>query len=123
MIKEERRKFPRSSCNAEVEYVILDQIRSTSFTTGSRNIGSGGICIIVFEKLNEGDVLGLRFSIPGLDSFIIAKGLVIWTKEFGVGDKKTDAAYNVGIKFLNLNDKDRDIIQDYVSLKIKQSNL
>ena len=119
MIREERRKSPRASCGAEVEYVIMDHARSTTFTTGSKNVGSGGICIIVFEQLEVGDVLGLKFSIPGLSTSILAKGVVIWTNEFSVGDQKTDSAYNVGIKFLNLNNVDRDKIQKYVEAKTK----
>ena len=122
MTHEERRRFPRLSLDVGVDFVVLPQpgtgARQELFTTGSKNLSLGGICILVFEKLKVGDALELKFSIPGLDRFIVAKGRVVWSGKLRVRGVETDKAYEAGIEFVEINQPDKERIQAYVSSKL-----
>jgi len=114
MFGKERRKFPRLPLNAEIEYVVSGQEEAELFTTESKNISSGGVCIVAFEKLQPGVIVNLKFCLPELNKFIIAKGKVAWIKELSIRDKKTDKVYEAGIEFVSIKDADREKIAEYV---------
>jgi len=117
MSTEEKRRFPRLPINTEVEYTIPDQEEAELFTTGSKNISSGGVCIVAFEKLEPGVILDLKFSIPALNKFIIAKGRVAWIKELHIVETKIGKIYEAGIEFVNIKDADREKIQEFITLR------
>jgi len=107
---EERRRFPRLPLNTKVEYKALDQTEARFFSTVTKDISSGGICIRLLEKFAPGAVLEINFSIPGLKKFIIAKGRIVWVREFKAGSSKV---YESGIEFVNIKDDDRKIIAEF----------
>lgn len=119
----ERRKYPRLVFNIEVEYNKISQDYPVSVVTLSKNIGSGGICIICLEKgndkVNVGDNLNLRFSLPDGNEVINVKGIVIWVEEYFVGDISSSKAYDVGIEFTSIQDTDRAKIEQFVYKGIK----
>ena len=118
MTGEERRRFPRLTMDTEIEYSILDRAGKEHYTTGSKNISSGGLCIIVIERLEYGAVLNLKFSLPDLKKIINAKGKVAWVKELRIGTKRAGDFYEAGIEFMEINKSDRDKIKDYVVSKL-----
>lgn len=110
----ERRKYPRLNFNIEVEYNIANQDNTASAVTQSKNIGSGGICIISLDKINVGDNINLKFSLPDSNEVINAKGVVIWVDEYSVGDISSSKAYDTGIEFTSIQDTDRAKIKQFV---------
>jgi c-di-GMP-binding flagellar brake protein YcgR len=118
MAGEERRRFPRLPMDTEIEYCILNQVEAEYYTTGSKNISSGGLCIIVIERLECGAVLNLKFSLPDLKKIINARGRVAWVKELRIGTKKAGDFYEAGIEFMQINKSDRNKIKDYVVSKL-----
>jgi c-di-GMP-binding flagellar brake protein YcgR len=110
----ERRRLPRLPLNAEVEYSVPDQEETELFTTESRNISSVGVCIIVFERLEQGTILDLKFPLPQLNKFIITKGRVAWIREFSIRNKKVNMVYEAGIEFINIKDTDRQELEKYI---------
>jgi c-di-GMP-binding flagellar brake protein YcgR len=115
---EEKRRFPRLPLDIEVEYSPLYQEEPELFTTGSKNISYGGVCIIVFEKPKEGSLLELKFSFPGLNKFIICKGKVSWVKELDFGGLEGRRIYEVGVEFMEMSDSDREKIREYIDKKL-----
>ena len=118
MAGEERRRFPRLNLDTEIIYRVLDQVEAELYTTGSKNISSGGLCIIVIERLERGAVLSLRFSLPDLNKIITAKGRVMWIKELCIGNKKAGDFYEAGIEFMEIAQVDRKRIKEYVLFKM-----
>jgi c-di-GMP-binding flagellar brake protein YcgR len=110
----ERRRFPRLALNAEVEYAVSKQEEAELFTTESRNISSVGVCIIVFERLEQGAILDLKFPLPQLNKFIITKGRVAWIRELTIRKKKVGMVYEAGIEFINIKDTDREKLEKYI---------
>ncbi|MGE5197847.1 MAG: PilZ domain-containing protein [Deltaproteobacteria bacterium] len=120
-----KRRAARLSLGEQVEYVVLDKSEYGQCSTESKDISSLGICIIGFEKLKVGDVLGLAFAIPRpalfkpkRKQFLTARGKVVWINGLRIGNKRTDMAFEMGIEFIHINAEDRDRIQKLVSAKI-----
>ena len=118
MPEEERRRFLRLSLDTEFEYVIMERAEGEHFTTGTKNISSGGVCIVVFEKLEQGAMLDLRFSIPTLKKFVLAKGRVAWIREMEFQGKTLHKpVFEAGIEFTEISTEDRKSINEYVISK------
>lgn len=116
-MEQDKRKFPRLSVNVEVNYVVAGEEAPEYFTTASKNLSTGGVCIVVFEKMDTGTLLDLRFSVPELNKFIIAKGRVVWIRELSIQGKTTDAGFEAGIEFVTISEEDRRKIEEFVIAK------
>lgn len=111
---DEKRRYPRLKFNVDVEYKILRETGFNSTKAESKNIGAGGICIIALEKFDIGNSLSLKFSLPGAEKSIKAIGKVAWVSEFSIGNVPLHTAYDTGIEFTDINDEDREKINEYV---------
>ena len=112
-MNEEKRRFLRLSVNVEVNFSVLDERQACAYSTASKNLSAGGICIVSFRPVLAGSLLDLRFAIPGLDRFILSKGKVVWVSELNVGGVKSDKGYELGVEFIDIKEEDRKKIQDY----------
>lgn len=100
--------------NVGINYKILDKIEPPDIVTQSKNISEGGICIILLEKVINGAVLDLTFTLLGSDEPVRTMGRVAWISEFIVGDPRTGRAYEAGVEFIDISDDDRKKISEYV---------
>jgi c-di-GMP-binding flagellar brake protein YcgR len=116
----ERRKFPRLRLNVNVQYEILKVSALRTEETGSKNISAGGISLVVPKKVNIGDLLRLKLSLPGEVSFIVIKGKVIWVEEFSVTPASIYKAYDCGIEFVDVSAEDQKSISRYLTVHVKQ---
>lgn len=105
MQSEEKRRFPRICCNVEVEYTLTQSDSCEVHTTSSKNLSRGGIRIIALEKLQVGQCVDIKFSLPETEEVIFAKGKVAWIEEFLVGSGISSTAYDSGIEFTNLGNE------------------
>ena len=113
----ERRKFPRLAASVDVEYNILKKKASLKQKTLSKNISAGGICLIVYEKIEPGTELALRFHLSDSDYNIKAKGRVVWMSPFSVGSEQQER-YDLGIEFTQIDKQAQEKIAQYIfSLK------
>ncbi len=116
----ERRKFPRFSLAVKVQYQILESSYPREKEAQSKNISAGGIRLAVPEKVNIGDLLRLKLSLPGEASAITVRGKVIWVEEFSVSSVLDDKAYDCGIEFVDISAEDQEHISRYVTFSLKQ---
>lgn len=97
----ERRNAIRLNISLEVKLVIDDRIASVK----SSDISSGGIRLLLDEKIAEGTSLRLEIKLPAENHLVKTNGEVVWTKE-----SKEDEAisakrlFNTGIKFFQFQD-------------------
>ena len=102
----ERRRHPRFSIHFPIEYWQIDKFRSRPGL--AINISEGGLLLQLFERLEIGQVVGLTlFITSGLDLDAIealAQVEVLW-QGIDVGE---DAAYPVGVKFVDISPEDMD---------------
>ena len=110
----ERRKFFRLPTSIKVSYhrSHSSEKERTSFT---KNISLGGIWLIADEELEELDSLALKIFIPGSIKPINAIGEVVWVKEFTKGGLSAGGKFDVGIKFIKIDEKDTKEIEKYIS--------
>lgn len=111
-ISPERRQFPRLVTTVDIGYSILDK-KQTEEKTVAKNIGAGGICLIVYEKIAIGTLLDLRLHLGDINSTVKAKGKVIWSSYFTVGSDERER-YDLGIEFTEIAESDRQKISQYV---------
>lgn len=111
---DERRKFPRLNLNVEIEYQKVNPPPAAEVRLSeSKNISVGGVCIVALDKLNIGDVLDLKLSLP--EENISAKGKVAWIEEFSVGNVGSSVvAYDTGVEFTQISESDRAKINKFV---------
>lgn len=107
----ERRRYPRLRA-AVIEYSFLDKesIQEAAFT---RDVGAGGISIIVNEKIETATTLLLKIYLPEYNDPLRAKGKVVWRQESIFKLPKT-TRYDIGIEFLEISEEDKQKISEYV---------
>jgi c-di-GMP-binding flagellar brake protein YcgR len=110
---EERRKFPRLNMAVDIEYSFLQKDSSLMMEVQSKNISSGGICLIVYEEVKVGDSLDLVINLPEGELPIRVKGVVKWIGEFilSAGNRNS---WDVGVEFIGINEAEREKLSRYV---------
>ena len=120
---EERRKFPRLTYNVAVAWKKIERRaeNDSEVTNVTKNISGGGICLQVDSSVKPQDVLEFQITLP-TKKMIDSKGVVRWIEDFGIIGEKSKSRYEAGIEFININDKDREEIKQFVFsiLKAKQ---
>lgn len=110
----EKRRFPRLTVSIKIEYKLFEDKSAPFLVTSTKDISAGGLCLRVFDQFEVGNILQLRFTLPGLPRFIFAKGRVVWIKELGrLGKGK---AFELGIEFIEIKEEDKKQIGEYVRL-------
>jgi c-di-GMP-binding flagellar brake protein YcgR len=117
MPRMERRRYPRLDASVAIEYSIIGRapLKETAFT---KNIGAGGICLIVYEKIEVNTILSLKINLCDNSDIIEIKGNVVWLSEFSLDpDKKK--RWDIGIEFTEINEEDRKRISKYLFRLLK----
>ncbi len=113
----ERRKHPRFSANLPVEYLKVENSKSSPAHTG--NVGEGGLLLYISETIEMGQELDLKVyfsSGPKLTS-IKARTQVVWKDIL----TENSGPYRIGVKFVDISSEDlislRDFINNLLALK------
>jgi len=108
----ERRRFVRLDLNVNVKWRKIDQVEEIKENT-AKNISIGGICLIVEEKLNEGDYLELKINLPNQKE-IHAYGRVVWIDEYEILGAEYGKKYDAGIEFLKIKEEDQQELEKFI---------
>jgi len=117
--EDERRKYPRHVCELDITYRVLDRDDEAVLSV-SRNISRGGICLAVPEKLLNGTLLLLHISIQGKLQEV--KGEIAWCKEISTPSSQK-RAFEVGVRFLDLSEKNWTKVKTMITDKSKTKNV
>ncbi len=71
------------------------------------NISQGGLALHAIEKLDENELLDIRFQFSGMYTWIEARGRIVWTK---------DSNTMTGVEFVDLPIEASKQIQSWISL-------
>lgn len=99
--KHNLRTSPRASLKAPVNILFDGNAGEGSI----RDISSVGLFVESAARFDPGSMVEVRFQLPDTDEIITSMVWVIWTQE-GAG---------FGAQFMDLNEKHRDMIEDYVT--------
>jgi len=108
----DKRNFPRLVASVGVEYTLLKDA-SDKKKTYTKNISAGGICLIVYEKIEPGSILAWKLRLPDVKRAIEAQGKVVWMSHFIIGSDQRDR-YDLGIEFTEIAESARQKIFQYV---------
>lgn len=109
--RKERRRYPRHYA-VIADYRVIGQ--GPMKVTQVKNISAVGICLILYENVSIGTGLELEIYLPDNAPALLAKGKVVWVKEFKV-KSELKIRFDVGIAFYEINESDTDRIARYVS--------
>jgi len=103
----ERRKFQRINIACNVMVIFGERV--LLFNTHSENLGSGGIRVILWEKLHVGTPVELELFFAENQKSSKCRGQVSWVKEkIGSG---AESLFNTGIKFIDMGNSVREEIK------------
>jgi len=82
------------------------------------NISGTGMKLIVYNPVNKGQILDISLNMPGfpLGGFT-AYGEVVRTREF---EQKSKSLYEIGVKFINIREKEREMLIAYAFSQERQ---
>ncbi len=108
----EKRKYIRLKAPLGVTYHILKKHkRPRPHKTLVKDVGGGGISLVVYEDLRAGDLLELGIQIPHLVEPVTAVGEVVWF----VRTKGTDRELReAGLRFRDIKPMELRHILEYV---------
>ena len=114
---QERRRFVRLDTTLPVTYRVLPS--STAQVVTTKDIGGGGICMFLTQRLSVGTPLEIEVRLPNRPTPVCFTGEVAWCEEYEVvGKTERNRAIQAGVKFVYFNPKDQEAIMQYVILSL-----
>ena len=111
---EERRQTFRINTSLIVKYSVEKKYH-IRLNGRIKDLSSGGMQLLVNEKLFEGMLLLLEFELPESKSAICAEGKVIWKKgNFSERDEAGRRTFQTGIQFVNIKPDDKNRLIAYI---------
>lgn len=120
MKKTDKRKFPRLSFNVDVNYELIAGQSAEARKSRSKNISAAGLCLMIPEKVEPGNLLNLEFFLPDADTPITARGNVVWVEELAIYSAEPVVSYDCGLAFTDITPGDRKKINRHVVRNLKQ---
>lgn len=114
----EKRKFPRAEVACKISTVFGERL--LVFNAHTENIGEGGIRVILGEKLNISTIVEVDLFLLDKEIPIRCKGEVVWATEMkpeGISPR----LFDTGIKFIEINDHNKENIRKVVLTLIEQA--
>lgn len=101
----------RAADRVDVETEITFESEDNFYQGFSENISEGGLFVVTYLPRRCGDVITVRFTLPGLGRLIEARAEVRWQRQ---GHDDRDVAPGLGVRFLDLTEADRAVIERFV---------
>jgi uncharacterized protein (TIGR02266 family) len=106
-VLQERRAHPRVRL-----HTTINLTSQSNFYTGlTGDISEGGVFVATHNVFSPGTSVDLEFTLPDNGGAIIARGEVRWAAEY---NELSDGPPGLGIKFLDLSERDRARIERFV---------
>jgi uncharacterized protein (TIGR02266 family) len=100
----------RESDRVDVEAEITFSSEENFYQGFSENISEGGLFLITYTQRRCGEVITIRFTLPGLDRVIETRAEVRWQR---AADSERRVNPGVGVRFLDLSEVDRLAIERF----------
>ncbi len=114
----ERRQTIRINESFKITYKVISPPDGWGNSV-SMNISKGGIALPIDHRLIPGVVLDLQIKLIENTNPIEATGEVVWIKE-NPSKNEAEFPYLVGIKFINIDLRDRDRIYYYIEKRLSE---
>jgi len=116
----ERRQSQRINASLIVKYSI-DRRPQAKLNGQTKDLSSGGLGLVVNEKLYEGTFLLLEFELPESKNIIYARAQVAWVKgDYTERNYTGKRIFQTGIQFLNIKPEDKNRLDSYIEKNSQQ---
>lgn len=116
----ERRQTIRIDTELEVLYEVITQTSSNNHKSSvCKNVGMGGINLLLNEKLLPQTKMRLQLNLPGQTKAIFTEGEVVWEKEMTQGTAQSDETerfFSEGICFVHIKKEDKEILNNFIQI-------
>jgi c-di-GMP-binding flagellar brake protein YcgR len=102
-IDRRRRRHPRYRVDFRVNANYLEGSGYKKIEGHCRDLSEAGIGVLVAAELNNGEVVGISFSLPGDHSAWELRGVVRYRR-----------GYHYGFEFLSLTNEQRETLKSYL---------
>lgn len=110
----ENRVFGRAAISLKIR--LSEDSDDVSIKFDTANLSEGGIFVKSSLLWKPGQVFNLSFTLPGSDKEIKVRGVVARSDDkYSIFTEMDSSIPGMGIKFVDLSDEDRKIIQDFLS--------
>lgn len=116
-----KRQFPRMSYPCLIVIRNGDDDKNNIVLTHTDNVGVGGVCVVLKQPVKIFSVLEIELDLLDLGNHIRCKGKVAWNIEKDSGDKKSQKIFDVGIEFMDIEEKDRSRLQEVINRLAKNN--
>ena len=89
-----------------------------SFPAITKNISAEGLRFTSDQKLEKGSKIDFEIDLPNREKPVHFKGEVVWSKAASSADKGKKGNYDIGIKFVEVDKKDRNALMLYICEKM-----
>ena len=112
---EEKREFARLDLNVKVDWKKISETSEPKqeYSDKTKNISAGGLCLVVYEKLNVGEKLQIEMELPS-KKVINAEGKVVWISEYEILGREEEKIYDIGVEFMKISKEEREEINKFV---------
>lgn len=112
---EEKREFARLDLNVKVDWKKISETYEPKqeYSDKTKNISAGGLCLVVYEKLNVGEKLQIEMELPS-KKVINAEGKVVWISEYEILGREEEKIYDIGVEFMKISKEEREEINKFV---------
>jgi len=116
---DERRKYRRVSGRVRIIYKIAGEAEERSVY--SVDVSAGGFCLGLDSVQKQDTILELLVYLPDKDKPFLCMGKVTWQKSHGTKGSDGKVYFDTGVKFENLDLKNRLRLIYYVHGKMKKA--
>lgn len=112
----ERREFPRANFRCKITVFIPFRHAIVTYT---KNIGCGGIRVIIEERLKLFSIVGLEVCIDG-GAPLQCKGKIVWQLEEVHPLRKDVVVFDIGLEFVEIKDSDKERVNAVINRLLDQ---
>jgi Tfp pilus assembly protein PilZ len=118
----DRRRFPRA--NYPCKIIVKRKGQTERLSTHTENIGIGGVCVILEQKLARFEEVELSLFLKDKSSPIHCAARIVWVveKEAPAGSPKVKAQFDTGVEFVKLSEEERLKIEKVVEECLQKQN-
>jgi hypothetical protein len=117
-----RRKFPRVLYPCMV-IVRAKEDHQEAILAHTENVGNGGLCLIMRRELKMFTAVDVELDLLDMGDHIRCQGKVVWSIRRKSADPTKPMAYDVGVEFVNLAEKDRQRIDQVIQRLAKYARV
>ncbi len=117
-----RRRFPRVNYPCQV-VVRNEQEEKDTILAHTENIGVGGVCAILKKSLPMFAPVEVELDLLDFEEHVKCQGKVVWVVRRKSGEENKPMFYDIGIEFVDIEDRDRERVEVTVQKLVKQGRL